>query len=144
MAVAPARIRVFRPDDCERVLALWRATEGVGLDKSDTQEGLTRFLERNPNLSLVAEAEQGEIVGAVLCGHDGRRGYLHHLAVAKSHRGQGLGSNLVEICLRNLTQLGITKCNLHVFAANEAGLRFWQKQSWSVREDLVLVQKLLG
>jgi putative acetyltransferase len=82
-------------------------------------------------------------VGAVLCGHDGRRGYLHHLAVAPSHRRQGIGRALVNVCLVNLAALKIQKCNLFLFAAHTPGRTFWLRQGWSVREDIALVQKEL-
>lgn len=144
MPVSFPTIRPFLPPDCHRVLCLWRNTEGIGLDKSDTLEGIQTFLARNEGLSLVAESSEGEIVAAVLCGHDGRRGYLHHLAVAKPFRGLGVAQTLIETCLRNLQQLGLTKCNLHVFASNESGRKFWAKQGWAIREDLVLVQKIFA
>src|ERR1039457_6973520 len=70
-------VRHFRIEDFDAVIALWRRTEGVGLNESDTRRAITAYLRRNPNLSFVA-AQGGRIIGAVLCGHDGRRGYLHH------------------------------------------------------------------
>src|SRR5580692_3692620 len=88
--------------DFDDVTALWQKTEGVGLNESDTREAIAIFLERNPGLSLIARDGRRKIIGAVLCGHDGRRGYLHHLAVASEHRRQGIGKTLVEACLSKL------------------------------------------
>ena len=86
-------------------------------------------------------ARQGrEIVGAVLCGHDGRRGYLHHLAVARDHRRKGLGRGLVAACLSELTRLAILKCNIFLFADNAVGHRFWTAAGWVNRADLRLLQ----
>ena len=125
------------------MLALWRSCEGIGLSDSDTREALAAYLVRNPGLSLVATDADGVIVGAILGGHDGRRGYLHHLAVAPAHRGQGLGRQLVEESLARLHQLGIEKCNIFLYADNAAGRAFWLREGWSPREDLVVVQKVI-
>jgi putative acetyltransferase len=129
--------------DYSAVLRLWQGSEGVGLNESDARPAIESFLARNPGLSLVA-LTGGEIVGAVLCGHDGRRGYLHHLAVAKSHRGRGLGKGLVEACLAGLRPLGIQKCNLFLFADHAAGEAFWSHLGWRQRADLQVMQRVLG
>jgi len=129
--------------DYDAVVRLWEATEGVGLNESDTRPAIESYLVRNPNLSFVA-FDAGAIVGAVLCGHDGRRGYLHHLAVAESHRGRGLGKGLVEACLARLRQLGIQKCNIFLYADNIAGEAFWKHNGWLDRFDLRVMQKVLS
>jgi ribosomal protein S18 acetylase RimI-like enzyme len=98
------------PDDLPEVIELWTRTEGVGLNESDSVPALTIFLARNPGLSCVVR-DGAKIVGAVLCGHDGRRGFLYHLAVAAEYRGRGLGTALVEQCLAGLAELSIQKCN---------------------------------
>jgi putative acetyltransferase len=127
--------------DYDAVYALWQQTEGMGLNDSDSRKAIVAFLERNPSLSVVACDSNNQIVGAVLCGHDGRRGYLHHLAVIRAHRKQGIGRALVNACLDNLTALKIQKCNLFLFASNIEGRTFWLHQDWTAREDIVLVQK---
>ena len=143
MGEAFPKLRAFRIDDYDEVHALWRATEGVGLDKSDTRDAIAAYLERNPDLSLVATDEAGAIVGAIMCGHDGRRGWLYHLAVAKSARGRGLGKALVERCVEDLTKLGLLKCNLLAYTHNNVGREFWTRLGFNTREDLVLSQKML-
>jgi N-acetylglutamate synthase len=90
-------------------------------------------------MSFVAR-DQGRGVGAVFCGHDGRRGYLHHLAVAGSHRGQGIGKSLVRRCLKSLSHAGIIKCNVFLFDCNTAGVGFWQSAGSELRNDLKLLQ----
>jgi putative acetyltransferase len=137
------RLREFALADCDRVLALWRSCEGIGLNESDTREAIAAFLVRNPGLSLVATDESGVIVGAVLGGHDGRRGYLHHLAVAPAHRRRGLGRRLVDETLARLRRQGIQKCNIFLYAANATGRAFWMHEGWSAREDLVILQKVI-
>jgi putative acetyltransferase len=132
-------VRHFRIEDFDAVIALWRRTEGVGLNESDTRLAITAFLRRNPRLSFVAE-QGGRIIGAVLCGHDGRRGYLHHLAVSKRHRRRGIGRLLVNACLAKLRKAGIQKCNIFIFANNAAGMKFWAHTGWSLRTELRLMQ----
>jgi len=136
-------VRSFRIEDFDAVIALWRRTEGVGLNESDTRLAITAFLRRNPRLSFVAE-QGGRIIGAVLCGHDGRRGYLHHLAVSKRHRRRGIGRRLVNACLAKLRKAGIQKCNIFIFANNAAGMKFWAHTGWSLRTELRLMQIRLG
>jgi putative acetyltransferase len=126
--------------DYDEVLSLWQRTDGVGLNESDSRTGVEAYLGHNPGLSLVVR-DGGRIVGAVLCGHDGRRGYLHHLAVAVEHRRNGLGRLLVQTCLRNLAALGIGKCNIFLYAHNDLGERFWTSSGWLERSDLKILQK---
>jgi putative acetyltransferase len=132
-------VRYFRIADYDAVIALWRRTEGVGLNESDTRRATAAFLRHNPRLSFVAERD-GRIIGAVLCGHDGRRGYLHHLAVSKRYRKQDIGRRLVNACLAKLRKIGIPKCNIFIFANNAAGMKFWSHTGWKLRTELRLMQ----
>ncbi|HLX95447.1 MAG TPA: GNAT family N-acetyltransferase [Verrucomicrobiae bacterium] len=132
-------VRNFHITDYDGVVALWRCTEGVGLNESDTRRAIAAYLRRNPRMSFVAERD-GRIIGAVLCGHDGRRGYLHHLAVSKRHRQRGLGRQLADACLAKLRQAGIQRCNIFIFANNAAGMKFWAHIGWKLRTELRLMQ----
>ena len=136
-------IAPMTPADFPDVLALWATTEGVGLNESDTPENLSAYLRRNPGFSLVARDAERRAVGAVLCGHEGRRGYLHHLAVSQDQRGLGLGRLLVDTCLAELKRAGITRCNIFVFADNDDGMAFWKHTGWALRDDLRMMQKQL-
>lgn len=141
MASKSLGIQPMTAEDYDEVAALWQATEGVGLDDdTDTREGIASCLARNPGLSFVAR-QDGRITGAVLCGHDGRRGYLHHLAVAPQCRRKGIGRALVEACLMNLGNIGIRKCNIYLFSDNEDGDHFWRHIDWKERIDLKVLQK---
>lgn len=123
------------------VIALWQNTEGVGLhDNEDSRPCITAYLERNPGLSFVAVCD-GKIIGAVLCGHDGRRGCINHLAVDTNYRNQGIGRALADACISGLGAQGIQKCNIMVFGCNDNGRGFWQNIGWNTRPDLVLMQK---
>jgi len=135
-------IATFTPADIAEALELWRGSEGLGL-AGDTPEVLAAYLARNPGLSFVAR-DGGVLVGAVLCGHDGRRGYLHHLAIAPGHRRRGLGAALVARCLAGLAAIGITKCHLFVRGDNEPALRFWRRIGWDERTDLVMMSRMTG
>jgi N-acetylglutamate synthase len=129
------KYETFTMDHYSRVYSLWQQCEGVGLGSADQPTSIGRFLHRNPGLSLVATS--GDIVvGAILCGHDGRRGYLHHLAVSDSFRRMGVGSELVNRALKNLRIEGITKCHLFVFEDNLQGKLFWSSNGWKSREDI--------
>lgn len=133
-------IREMTLEDYEKAYDLWAKTEGVGLGRSDTREEIGKFLERNPGHSFVCLFND-DIVGTVLCGHDGRRGFLYHVAVSKQHRSQGLGKKLVDAALDRLRSAGIHKCHLMVYAGNEAGQRFWEKTAWERREDILIYSK---
>lgn len=137
-----ATIREMSPGDYEAVLALWQASDGVGLSDADAPDQIGRFLERNPGLSLVALVDD-ELVGAVLCGHDGRRGYLHHLAVHPDYRQRGIGRQLVQRCLAKLGEAGIQKCHLFVFKDNEGARTFWQRTGWTPRTELRMMSRLI-
>lgn len=123
-----------------QVLALWKFSEGVGLSDADSPEGITNFLERNPGLSFAAFDDQ-QLVGVVLCGHDGRRGYIHHLAVCHAYRRQGIGRALVEQSLTALKQGGIGKCHIFVFEENPQARIFWKRIGWTERVDLTMLSQ---
>ena len=127
--------------DIPAALALWRVTEGLGLGDSDKPERLAAFLDRNPGLSAVAVVAKGLLVGAVLCGEDGRRGYLHHLAVAHDRRRQGVARALLAYCFTGLAAHDIEKCNIFLLTDNTEGERFWQRAGWVVRGNLKVMQK---
>jgi ribosomal protein S18 acetylase RimI-like enzyme len=122
--------------DYDAVMALMAGTPGIAVRAADSPEAIGRYLARNPGLSLVAAGDEG-LAGCVFCGHDGRRGYLHHVIVAPAWRGQGIGRMLVERALDGLAALGIYKTHLDVFADNEPALAFWEATGWQRRGDIV-------
>ena len=125
----------FEPPDYEQVIALWGATEGLTLREVDSREPVLAYIRRNPGLSFVAR-EESVIVGAVLAGTDGRRGYLQHLAVARPYRGRGIGRTLAERVVEALSSMGVAKCHLMVRRENEAAKAFWEHLGWTVRDDI--------
>lgn len=128
-------IAVMAPGDYDEVIALWRSSPGIGLSSADERSAITRYLARNQGMSFTAR-ENGRLIGAVLCGHDGRRGFLHHLAVDPASRGRGLGRELTERCMTALRAAGIDKCHLFVKRSNDPAVRYWQAVGWQERDDL--------
>ncbi len=129
-------IREMTMADYDAAMALWQRTEGMGLRPADAPEHIARYLARNPGLSFVA-MDGDRLVGTVLCGHDGRRGYLQHLAVERAYRGRGIGKALVERVLNALRDVGIRKCHLFVIKENQAAIAFWRHIGWELRQDIV-------
>ncbi|HVO40678.1 MAG TPA: GNAT family N-acetyltransferase [Spirochaetia bacterium] len=141
------QLRDFRIEDYEKAYELWESSEGIGLSAADSRENIAVFLEHNPGLSFVAVpasaagagAGSPELLGAVLASCDGRRGFLYHLAVARSARGQGIGRALVDRSLAALAGAGVRKCHLFVARDNPAGKRFWEKAGWEERTTLFVM-----
>lgn len=130
-------IRLMTPEDHEEILRLWKSVPGIGLRAyDDGREGFARFLLRNPRTCFAA-AEGGEIVGTILAGHDGRRGFLYHAAVRPDRQGEGIGRRLAEAAMEALSREGIFKTALVVFADNDGGNKFWEKLGFTARTDLV-------
>ena len=129
-------IRLMNIEDYENVYHLWMHTKGMGLNTTDdSREGIAQYLHRNPNTCFVAE-DNGELVGVIMSGHDGRRGFIYHTTVKEECRGQGIGRKLVDSALTALEAEGIHKVALVVFEKNALGNVFWEKLGFTVRDDL--------
>ena len=129
-------IREMKIEDYDNVFALWKTIKGFGIRSvDDSKEGIERFLKWNPGLSVVVEKD-GKIVGAILCGSDGRRGCLYHVCVHKDYRRQGIGKTMVIWCMEKLKELQINKVSLIAFTQNDIGNAFWKEIGWTKREDL--------
>jgi len=137
-------IRIMTIDDYESVYSLWLNTPNMGLNNlDDSKDGIVKYLARNPNTCFVAE-KGGVIIGVILCGHDGRRGYIHHTAVAQNEQRNSIGSALVNTAISALEREGINKAALVVFGKNENGNVFWEKQGFTTRPDLVYRDKAIA
>ena len=129
-------LRVMQIEDYENVYKLWMTIDGFGIRTiDDSKAGVARFLKRNPTTSVVAEAD-GKIVGAILCGHDGRRGCFYHVCVQKEYRKHGIGKAMAVFCMKALQEEEINKVSLIAFQKNEGGNQFWRKVGWTFRDDL--------
>jgi ribosomal protein S18 acetylase RimI-like enzyme len=121
--------------DYDAVMALMQQTPGVSIRDTDSFDNTARYLARNPGLSFIATVD-GAVVGCIMAGHDGRRGYLQHLLVLPAHRRQGIARSLVEHCLAALALLGIVKSHIDVLKTNTAAQDWWQQAGWTRREDI--------
>ncbi len=131
-----AVIRVMTIDDYDQVYGLWHRIRGFGLRSvDDSREGIERFLRRNPTTSVVA-VKDGTIVGAILCGHDGRRGCLYHVCVDEAYRMRGIGKAMVVAAMEALKAEKINKVSLIAFTKNDIGNAFWKEIGWTKRQDL--------
>ena len=129
-------IRLMTIEDYDSVKALWMTIHGFAIRSiDDSREGIERFLRRNPTTSVVA-VEDGRIVGAILCGHDGRRGCLYHVCVDPDYRRQGIGKSMVVKCMQALKEEHISKVSLIAFSVNDIGNAFWHTIGWTERLDL--------
>ena len=134
-------IRTMTIEDYEKAYNLWINTTGMGLNTTDdSREGIARYLLRNPNTCFVAE-DNGKLVGVIISGHDGRRGFIYHTTVKEEYRGQGIGKKLVASALTALETEGIHKVALVVFEKNVSGNIFWEKAGFTVRDDLIYRNK---
>lgn len=130
-------IHPLTPERYEEVLAFLRGIPGVGSSReADSPAAVARYLARNPGLSFFAE-EDGRIVGCAMSGHDGRRGYLQHVAVHPACRGRGIARALVQRCLAALAGEGIEKVHLDVYTTNTEAQAYWAKSGWKLRDDIV-------
>ncbi|MEQ8791808.1 MAG: GNAT family N-acetyltransferase [Pirellulaceae bacterium] len=130
---AELAISAMTLDDYDDVVALWRSSANLG--EVETRDEIAAFLQRNPGFSPLARLE-GRLVGAALCGHDGRRGYLAHVAVAAELRRRGVAQQMVRFCLDRLTEIGIPRASIHIYVANDDGQHFWRGAGWRERTDL--------
>lgn len=124
----------------DEAVALWKRTPGMGLSAADEREPMASFLVRNPGLSFTAWSGSA-LVGTILCGTDGRRGFLYHLAVDSAYRRRGVGSRLVGRSLAALKAAGIDKCHLFVITENASGAAFWNQAGWTLRTDILTYSK---
>ncbi len=133
-------ITKFSMSDYKEATAFWSSISEVGLDDADSISSMESFLKRNPGLSFVARHGKN-LIGAVLCGHDSRRGYLHHLAVHPDYRGRGIGERLVYECLSALSLHGISRFNAFISSQNEKGKEFWEKSGWTTYNGLEIMYR---
>lgn len=137
-------IRKMTIEDYDNVYKLWINTPGMGLNNiDDSRLGIEKYLRRNPETCFVAERDN-TIIGVIMCGNDGRRGYIHHTAVAISERNKGVATALVDAAMDALQNEGISKVALVVFTKNELGNDFWEKRGFTKRDDLVYRNKLIS
>lgn len=123
------------------LIKFWEKIPGIGIGKGDEKENIEKFILKNQDLNFVAINENDDIIASVMCGTDGRRGYIYHLAVDEMYRKKGIGTELVNKVLENLKKITIDKCHIFVFCINDDGIKFWEKIKWKKREDIFVFSK---
>lgn len=128
-------IRTMTIEDYDKVRELWMSIKGFAIRSiDDSREGIEAFLKRNPATSVVALCED-KIVGSILCGHDGRQGYLYHVCVDEQHRNRGIGGKMVQFAMEALKNENINTVCLIAFTENDLGNAFWKYLGYTKRED---------
>ncbi|MDO4331010.1 MAG: GNAT family N-acetyltransferase, partial [Lachnospiraceae bacterium] len=141
MDFAKLYLREMTINDYDFIFELWANTDGMGLRSlDDSKEGISAFLKRNPSTCFIALDSQ-KVIGAILCGHDGRRGYIYHTVVSPEYRKQGIGTALVTAATAALKKEGITRVCLNVMDSNESGKLFWINQGWEKKDFLGFYSK---
>lgn len=134
-------IKKMTIDDYEKLFEMWQSTPNMGLRSlDDSKEGISFFLKRNPNTNFVAY-DDNKLIGAILSGHDGRRGYIYHTVVLPEYRRQGIATNLVDMAVKALQEEGITRVCLNVMETNEQGKKFWIDRGWEKKDFLGFYSK---
>ena len=137
------KYREMEISDYGKVITLWQEAEGVRLRDADSLAGIEKYLIRNPRMSFVSEAN-GNIIGTIMSGHDGKRGYIQHLAVHSSHRHSGIASELLSLCLISIEKAGIVKSHIHVLSDNELAKQYWRNRGWIKRSDIEVYSYING
>lgn len=139
------RLREMKITDYNHMIELWEHTEGMWLSEADSLPHIQKYIERNPNCCFVAEEQLADqttiLAGTLLAGHDGRRGYMYHLAVSPPYRGQQIAKQLLEQSMNGLLSAGIDKCHIFVMATNVAGQQFWSANGWEKRDSFYVFSK---
>ena len=136
-------IKVMTISDYENLFAMWKNTPNMGLRSlDDSKEGISCFLKRNPDTNFVAYEDE-KLIGAILCGHDGRRGYIYHTVVLPEYRGRGIATALVEAAVEALQKEGISRVCLNVMKTNEQGKKFWVGKGWEKKDFLEFYSKAI-
>lgn len=135
--------RMMQISDHAAAIELWQQSPGVNVREADSYEAIEAYLHRNPGLSFVA-MEANKLIGTIMAGHDGRRGYIQHLAVDARLRSSGIGEELIDRCLAALKQSGIVKSHIHIHLENDLARRFWSKRGWQERDEVTLFSYING
>ncbi len=138
-------IRQLKIEDYEEVRHLWETEEKIKPNYADTYENINRYINRNTQFSYVAEEKNTrKLVGVVLCGHDGRHGYIYHVNVHKLHRRKKIGTSLINRCFEELSGADIKKCHIFVFVTNKEAIAFWEEIGWFKRDEFLLMSNWTG
>ncbi|MFO7626828.1 MAG: GNAT family N-acetyltransferase [Candidatus Fermentibacteraceae bacterium] len=136
------RIRAMSSRDHGELIRLWSSFPGNAITGADSRDEFDAFLTKNGSFCFTA-CEQDAVVGSVMAGSDGRRGYVYHLAVKTDHQRKGLGGALMRRVEDALSKAGLEKIHLFIFSDNPA-VAFYEKSGWHVRNDITVMSRVLG
>lgn len=137
-------IREMNDTDLSKVQLLWKEV-GFNPSFSDTIPELKKMLKHNPNLCLVLELSNGErkLIGAVLGGFDGRRGWIHHLAINHLYQNRGIGTIVMNELTKRFEKIGVVKLKLEILVINKKVIEFYKRLGWDLRKDLTTMSLTL-
>jgi ribosomal protein S18 acetylase RimI-like enzyme len=131
----PIYLHPLHESDYPKLIKLWTAAGGIDVRQTDTPEALAKFLSRNPTCNFAAYAGT-RLIGAVLAGHDGWRGYLYHMAVKPDYRERGIGAQLVNAAVGAIKREGVAKVHCLVKRNNLIAQQFWEACGFELRDEL--------
>ena len=136
------KIRKMVINDYNELITLWKNTDGIGINGyDDSKKAIKKFLERNPNTCFVMEYNKTEIIGTIMGGNDGRRGFIYHLMVKPEHRKNGIGKKLLEKTETSFGKAGLRRINLVVLKKNITGNKFWDENGYEIRDFICIRSK---
>jgi len=118
-------------EDYDEMYALWQSIPGIGLNKADERENIRAYLLHNREQSFTCRLN-GKIIGTIMCGNDGRRSFIYHLAVSPECRRQGIATELVRLAINRQKELNIDKCAIFILNDNALGKKFWTDMGFSI------------
>ena len=131
------KIEKFTMDLYEEIVMLWRKA-GISVGSSDTREEIEIVLQRNPNLFLIGKIHN-KVIGVVIGGFDGRRGYVHHLAVDPDYQKKGYGKMIMDELIEKFRKIGVHKIHLFIEKYNKNVVEFYRYLGWDIRDDLIMM-----
>lgn len=135
------KIRTMNSRDHGELVRLWSSFPGNAITGADSPKEFEAFLAKNGSFCFTA-CEDDEVVGSVMAGSDGRRGYVYHLAVRADHQRKGFGGALMRRVEDALLKSGLEKIHLFIFSDNPA-IAFYEKSGWHVRNDITVMSRVL-
>lgn len=131
------KIENFTMESYELVVDLW-IKSGISVGSTDTREELERMLQRNPNLFLIGKINNS-VIGVVMGGFDGRRGYVHHLTIDPDYQRRGYGKIIMADLIEKFRKIGVHKIHLFIEKYNKDVVEFYRNLGWEIRDDLIMM-----
>jgi ribosomal protein S18 acetylase RimI-like enzyme len=131
------KIENYSMKSYDRVIELWKKA-GISVGSSDTEDELEKMFQRNPELFLIGKEDE-KLIAVVMGGFDGRRGYVHHLAVDPKYQKMGYGRQMMNILINRFINLGVHKIHLFIQKHNKKVFKFYKNLNWEIRDDIIMM-----